>query len=134
MLLLPTFLEEMRMSDFKQLEVWQKAHRATLEVYKITRSFPSEERFGLTSQIRRAAVSIGSNLAEGRGRKSDSDFGRFIQIALGSTYELQYQLLVARDIGYIAELTYEPLNASYEEIGRMLWSLLTRTKATSGSA
>lgn len=61
------------MSDFKQLEVWQKAHEATLQVYKITRSFPSDERFGLTSQIRRAAVSIGSNLAEGRGRKSDAD-------------------------------------------------------------
>lgn len=96
------------MSDFKQLAVWQKAHEATLEVYKITRSFPSDERFGLTSQIRRAAVSIGSNLAEGRGRKSDADFARFVRIALGSAYELQYQLLVARDIGYIAGHEFDP--------------------------
>lgn len=122
------------MSDFKQLEVWQKAHKATLEVYKLTRSFPTEERFGLTSQIRRAAVSIGSNLAEGRGRKSDADFGRFIQIALGSTYELQYQLMVARDIEYVAPAEYDRLNESYEEIGRMLWSLFTRTRAAGGSA
>lgn len=122
------------MSDFKQLAVWQKAHEATLEVYKITRSFPSDERFGLTSQIRPAAVSIGSNLAEGRGRKSDADFARFVQIALGSAYELQYQLLVARDIGYIAGPEFDPLNESYEEIGRMLWSLYIRTKAAGGNA
>jgi four helix bundle protein len=106
------------MANFRQLEVWQKAHHATLDIYRLTRSFPQDERFGLVSQMRRAAVSIGSNLAEGRGRYGDAEFGRFVQIALGSAYELQYQSLVAKDVAYISATDYDSLNGNLEEICR----------------
>jgi four helix bundle protein len=118
------------MANFRQLEVWQKAHHATLDIYRLTRSFPQDERFGLVSQMRRAAVSIGSNLAEGRGRYGDAEFGRFVQIALGSAYELQYQSLVAKDVAYISATDYDSLNGNLEEICRMLWALLDRTRAS----
>lgn len=75
------------MQDFRNLEVWRLSHQLTLEVYRVTRSLPSDERFGLTSQLRRAAVSIEANLAEGCGRGSDADFGRFVQTAMGSASE-----------------------------------------------
>jgi four helix bundle protein len=78
------------MQDFRQLKVWQKAHRFVLHVYEATQKFPAEERFGLTSQIRRAAVSIPANIAEGAVRSSDADFGRFLHIALGSASEVDY--------------------------------------------
>ena len=85
------------MKDFKELRVWQKAHSLALEVYQATRSFPRDEIYGLTSQIRRAAVSVGANIAEGCGRRSDGEFARFLQIARGSASELEYHLLFARD-------------------------------------
>ena len=91
------------MADFRQLKVWQKAHEITLDVYRITQTFPKAETYGLVSQMRRAAISIGCNIAEGRGRDGDAEFGRFIQIALGSAAELEYQLLVAKDLGYVPE-------------------------------
>jgi four helix bundle protein len=118
------------MANFKQLEVWQKAHHATLDIYRLTRSFPQDERFGLVSQMRRAAVSIGSNLAEGRGRYGDAEFGRFVQIALGSAYELQYQFLVARDVGYVTPTDYDRLNSNLEEVSKMLWALLGRARSS----
>ena len=90
------------MQDFQELQVWQKAHELTLEIYKLTQGFPVEERFGLQSQIRRAAVSIASNIAEGCGRGSDADFARFLQMASGSVSEVKYQLILARDLGYIS--------------------------------
>ena len=87
------------MTDFKQLKVWQKAHDLTLAIYRTTSTFPKEELCGLTSQMRRCAVSIGSNIAEGRGRDGDPDFQRFIAIAIGSSAELEYQVLLSRDFG-----------------------------------
>ena len=119
------------MADFRQLKVWQKAHQVTLDVYRITQQFPKCETYGLTSQMRRCAVSIGSNIAEGRGRDGDGEFGRFIQIATGSAAELEYQLLVAKDLGYIAESVYENLNSTLAEIGRMLISLRASIKTAS---
>jgi four helix bundle protein len=121
------------MSDYRQLEVWQKAHAVTMEIYALTKSFPSEERFGLVTQMRRAAVSIGANLAEGRGRRGDPEFGRFIKIALGSAYELEYELLVAADAGFISRDTYDRLRRELNRVGKMLWSLLERVNAAAAA-
>ncbi|CAD7851210.1 MAG: hypothetical protein [Olavius algarvensis Gamma 1 endosymbiont] len=91
------------MGDYRQLSVWAKAHQLVLLVYRKTRQFPADERFGLISQMRRAAASIPSNIAEGSGRGSDQDFARFARIATGSTNELEYQCILAKDLGYLAE-------------------------------
>ncbi len=89
--------------DFKELLVWQYAHQMTLEVYRITRRFPQEERFGLSDQLRRAAVSVESNIAEGSARSSSKDFLHFLYIARGSLSEVEVQLLIAKDLNYISE-------------------------------
>ncbi len=102
------------------LKVWQHAHQLVLRVYQETRSFPKAEVYGLTSQMRRAAVSIPSNLAEGHGRDSQAELARFSRIALGSTSELQYQLLLCRDLGYVSEETYTELAERADYIRRML--------------
>ncbi len=91
------------MKDFKELKVWIKAHEMTMGVYQETRSFPKEELYGLTSQIRRAAASVGANIAEGCGRRSDGELTRFLQIARGSASELEYHLLLARDLNLSGE-------------------------------
>src|SRR5437588_7788522 len=98
------------MKDFTDLKVWAKAHKLTLAIYKETRSFPIDERFGLTSQIRRCSASIGANIAEGCGRYGDGDFGRFPSIAMGLASELQYHLLLAKDLELLHPLTYKTLN------------------------
>lgn len=112
------------MQDFRNLEVWRIAHGLTLGVYRATSHFPSEERFGLTSQLRRAAASIESNLAEGCGRGSDADFARFTQVALGSASEVECQLLLARDLGYLEEESHTLLEDQAQRVKRMLASLL----------
>jgi four helix bundle protein len=89
------------MRDFRELKVWRKAHELTLDVYRVTRAFPKEETYGLTSQIRRAAASVGANIAEGSGKNSRSDFARYLQIAIGSASELEYHLLLAKDLCYV---------------------------------
>jgi len=89
------------MRDFKKIKVWEKAHKLTLQLYKVTASFPQEERYGLTSQIRRSAASIPANIAEGAGRDTQAELARFVHIASGSASELEYHLLLARDLGYI---------------------------------
>ena len=94
------------MKDFHDLRVWENAHRLTLEVYKLTCSFPREELFGLTSQIRRCCVSIGANIGEGCGKRGNNEFQRFLQIAAGSASELDYHLLLARDLGFVADDAY----------------------------
>lgn len=91
------------MHNFRELHIWKDALEITTAVFKLTRAFPPEERYGLTSQINRSAVSIPSNIAEGSARKSNKDFQRFLEIALGSCYELETQLLVAEKCGYISE-------------------------------
>lgn len=117
------------MQDFRKLKVWRKAHRLTLQVYKVTRSFPREELYGLTSQMRRAGTSIPTNIAEGCGRTSDGEFARFVGFAMGSASEVEYLLLLSRDLDILEERTFESLNRYAIEIKRMLASLLKRLKA-----
>ncbi len=117
------------MQDFQKLKVWEKAHILTIDVYKITRSFPKEEMYGLTSQIRRASASIGANIAEGCVKGSDAEFGRFLIMALGSASELQYHILLAKDLNFITIPDYENLDAKANEIMKMLTVLIKKLKA-----
>jgi four helix bundle protein len=117
--------------DYKRLKVWPKAHSLALGVYRATDSFPRSERFGLTSQIRRAAVSISSNIAEGCGRRTQADLARFLDQAAGSTQELSAQLLLAKDLGYLDVGEFARLSSETDEVGRMLNALLERIRAES---
>jgi four helix bundle protein len=112
--------------DFKELKVWQKAQHLAVEVYHVTRCFPREELYGLTSQLRRSAVSIGANIAEGCGRRTDGDFTRFLQIARGSASEVEYELLLARELGFIANDECRRLEQQVVEVERMLTALVQR--------
>ena len=116
------------MKDFRSLLVWQKAHGLTMEIYRVTAGFPKEELYGLTSQMRRAAASIPMNIAEGCGRGSDADFARFLQISLGSASELEYQLVLARDLGYVVPDRHAALEGSVMEVKRMLTAFLQRLR------
>ena len=89
------------MKDFRQLKVWEKSHQLALAIYKSTKEFPKEEVYGLTSQIRHASMSIPTNIAEGCGRNTDKEFARFLQIAMGSASEAEYQLILARDLNFL---------------------------------
>jgi len=117
------------MKNFHDLLVWQKAHRLTLDIYTATQDFPREEQYGLTNQMRRAAASVPANLAEGCGRGGEVEFARFCQIAMGSACELEYDLLLARDLQFMAEEAYRPLVEQVIEVKRMLVSLLRKLKA-----
>ncbi len=116
------------MKDFKELKVWAKAHEMTMGVYGATRCFPKEELYGLTSQLRRSAASMGANIAEGCGRRSDGEFTRFLQIARGSASELEYHLLLARDLRLLQEDSFRKLDGQVTEIQRMLTSLVQRVQ------
>jgi len=118
------------MKDFRKLKVWEKAHELTLAVYKVTKNFPKDELYGLTSQIRRACVSIPANIAEGCGRGSDADLARFVQIATGSASELEYHLLLSRDLGYLDNNSnYENLTNQVIEVKRMLTAFIQKLRA-----
>lgn len=110
------------MRDFRKIRVWQKAHTMTLKIYKITATFPKDERFGLISQIRRAMASIPTNIAEGAGRETQKDFARFIHIATGSTSEVEYLLLLSHELGYLSEEEYPLLDKNILEVKRMLYA------------
>jgi four helix bundle protein len=112
--------------DFRKLAVWQKAYQLTLNIYQATGSFPKEELFGMTSQMRRAAASIPANIAEGSGRGGDIELRRFCQIALGSANELEFFALLSRDLSYLEAQQYDQLNAYILEIQRMLGSLIQK--------
>src|SRR3954468_12301707 len=111
------------MRNFQKLEVWKKSHELTLAIYRLTATFPTNERYGLTSQLQRASASIGANLAEGCGRETDADYKRFVQMAAGSACEVEYHILLARDLSLINARTYESLNTDINEIKRMLCGL-----------
>jgi four helix bundle protein len=117
------------MKDFRQLKVWEKAHQLAVAVYKETKGFPKEELYGLTSQIRRASMSIPTNIAEGCGRNTDADFARFLQIAMGSASETEYQLLLAHDLEFLTNEQYQKLNADVTEVKRMLTSFIQTLRA-----
>jgi four helix bundle protein len=116
------------MQDFKKLSVWAKSHQLTLRVYDATDTFPREELFGLTQQMRRSASSIPTNIAEGCGRGSSADFARFLQMAMGSASELEYQLILARDRKYLSAERYPEFDADVCEVKRMLAALLNRVR------
>ena len=117
------------MQSFRSLRVWEKAHRLTLDIYSSSKLFPREEMYGLTSQMRRASASIGMNIAEGCCRKGNVEMARFLQMAMGSASELEYQLLLAHDLDYFQDLEYEKLSAQAVEVKRMLSSLTRKVKA-----
>jgi len=119
------------LQDYRKVKIWQKAHALTLAVYAITRSFPKSELYGLRSQLRGSSSSIGMNVAEGCGRNGDKEFARFLHIAMGSTNELEYQLLLCRDLGYIDPTDHLRLEGMAGEIKKMLASLLRKLKAVS---
>lgn len=116
------------MKSFRDLIVWKKSHELTLLVYEQTKTFPKEELFGLTSQIRRACSSIPANIAEGCGKSSNADFSRFLQIAFGSANELEYHLLLARDLNILDHRIHHNLEEKLIEIKKMLASLINKIR------
>jgi four helix bundle protein len=116
------------MKDFRKLEVWDRAHKLALEVYKVTRLFPKEELYGLTNQIRRSSFSIPTNIAEGCGRGSDAEFYRFLFIAMGSASELEYQVILARDLEYLNKAQYNELEEEIVIVRKMLNALIQKVK------
>jgi len=114
------------MQDYRKLVVWQKSHQLTLDVYWITRTYPKEELYGLTSQTRRAATSIPANISEGCGRNSSADLARFLHIALGSAFELDYHFILARDLGFITDQDSIKFATDISEVRQMLYSFLQK--------
>lgn len=108
------------MHDFKQLLVWQRSMELVADLYRVVRCFPDEERYGLTSQLKRCAVSIPSNIAEGAGYKSKKKFKQFLQISIGSTYEFETQIILSRDLGMINHDNFDRLNEQLDIIQKML--------------
>ena len=120
------------MQRFTELKVWQRSHALVLELYRQAARFPDHERFGITSQLRRAATSVPTNIAEGSKRQHPQDYARFLNIAEGSLAETQYLLMLGRDLGYLAADAAAPLLGEIEEIARMLHAL--RSKVEQGAA
>jgi len=121
------------LKDFKELKVWRKAYDLALAIYEASRSFPREEMYGLTSQLRRAAVSVGANIAEGCGRRSDGELVRFLQIARGSASEIEHHLLLARDLKFLEATTHQEIEKRLQEVQRMLTSLVSSIQETAGA-
>ena len=117
------------MKDFRELKVWEKAHRLALSAYRLTRDFPTQEQYGLTSQLRRAAVSIPTNIAEGCGRNGDPEFARFLDIAFGSASELEYLIQLCRELELSRPEPSNQLHTDVVEVKRMLCSLLQKLRA-----
>ena len=113
---------------YKDLIVWQKSYEFTLEIYKVTKKYPKEELFGLTSQMRRASASIPANLAEGSMRKSNKEFQQFIRIARGSMAEMEVQLELSKDLNYLNQGQFSELRNQLEEVGKLLNGLLKSIK------
>jgi four helix bundle protein len=107
---------------FRDLNVWQKAHNLVLNIYKVTKDFPREEKYGLVAQLRRSAASIPTNIVEGFKRKTKTDYAHFINIADGSLEETKYHLILAKDLGYLKEEDFNDLNNMCDEIGKMLYA------------
>ncbi len=115
-----------RINSFRDLLVWQKGMSLVTEIYQCTQNFPTNEQFGLTSQMRRSAVSIPSNIAEGYGRNSTGDYKRFLQVAVGSLFELQTQIEISKNLHFINEIVYKKLIENAQELDRMLLSLIKK--------
>ena len=113
-----------KLKSYKDLKVWQRSYQLCLEIYKITKGFPDEEKYGLTSQLRRAAVSVPSNISEGYGRKTTPEYIQFLYIAYGSVCEIETQILLSGDLGYISNGRLEMLNEGIREVERILKALI----------
>ena len=116
------------MHNFKELIVWQKARKLVKEIYLILKSFPEDEKYGIISQIRRVSISIPANIAEGAGRNTDSDFGRFLGIANGSSFELETLIILSFDLEYLLKSDFEHIINKIEEIQKMIYSLRNKMK------
>jgi four helix bundle protein len=117
------------MQDYRKLDVWKKSHELAVSTYKVTKVFPKEEMFSLTSQMRRASASVPANIAEGCGRGGGIELGRFLQIASGSAHELEYHLLLAAELGYLKPEEQEKMNNQVSEVKRMLSALIKKVQA-----
>ncbi|MCW5910815.1 MAG: four helix bundle protein [Cyclobacteriaceae bacterium] len=117
------------MQNFRDLIVWQKAHQNVLSIYNYTKSFPKEEQYGITSQLRRAATSIPTNIAEGTGKLTKKDFANYLQTALGSSQEVEYLLLLSWELNFLNDKTYQELNNVNNEIKAMLISLIKKVRS-----
>lgn len=122
------------MHNYKELTLWDKSVLFASEIYKSTSCFPKSEQYGITSQIRRSAISISSNIAEGAGRATNKDFLRFLHIANGASYELETQLIISKNLSYLDPSSFEKLNRSLMEIQKMLYSLIKTMKIKNDSA
>ncbi|MCA9386970.1 four helix bundle protein [Candidatus Dojkabacteria bacterium] len=117
------------MRDFTEILAWEKAHRLTLNIYKITESFPAQDKYNLVQQLRRCSSSIPANIAEGACRHTDKDFAHFLQIAMGSASETKYFILLSRDLGYIQKKNHDALANSADEIMKMLSRFIIKLRA-----
>lgn len=122
-------METSKIKSYRELLIWQKSIQVVTNIYKLTRDFPKEELFGITSKMRRCAISIPSNIAEGFGRNSQGDFKRFLNISLGSTYELQTQIEISQNLEYLNTENYKYLMESCVELEKMMNSLVSKIKA-----
>jgi four helix bundle protein len=118
--------------NYRDLQVWSKAYALSLDLYRLSRAFPREEIYGITSQLRRAAVSIGANLAEGCGRRTNAEMARFVRIAMGSASELDHHLLLCKDLGFVHEADYKRTSRNLIEIRKMLGALLDSIESELG--
>src|ERR1700722_12602114 len=116
------------MKNFRELKVWEKAHRLALKVYHLTRTFPVQEQYGITSQIRRTAVSVPTNIAEGCGHSSDIEFARFLEIAFAAASELEYLALLSKDLELFDSASHNQVSTEVEEVKRMLFSFIQRLR------
>lgn len=121
------------MKNFRKLQIWERSHKITLEVYRLTREFPKSETYGLVNQMRRSVSSIPTNIAEGCGRNTEKDFARFLDNAMGSASELEYQLILAHDLEYISLEAYETTNRELTEIKRMLNAFIQKLRTNEKS-
>jgi four helix bundle protein len=119
------------MRDFRQFKVWEQSHKLTLKIYQMTKTFPREELFSLTNQIRRASASIPANIAEGCGRSGNKELAYFLQVAAGSAFELDYHLLLAHDLKYIATKEYKELDLEVQSLKKQMTVLLQKVRSTS---
>ena len=116
------------MKDFKNIEIWKRSHQLTLEIYRAAQQFPKEEMWGLTSQLRRAVASIPTNIAEGCGRRTNAELANFLNIASGSASEVEYEILLAKEVGYISTEQNESWTREISELRSMLAAYMKKLK------
>ena len=119
------------MRDFRKYAVWEQSHKLVLKLYRLSRNFPAEEKFGLTSQLRRAGISVPNNISEGCGKISEKDFARYLGISFSSCQEVEYLTLLAKDLEYMSQENYDPLFHEIVSIKKQLYHLIKKLTAES---